>query len=90
MLTLIDEYTRECLAVEVGVSIKSQRVRHILEKVCLEKGFPKIIGSDNGSEFIGGAVNRLLAENGIKPLFIEPGKAVAKRKRREFQWETER
>jgi len=74
MLTLIDEYTRECLAVEVGVSIKSQRIRHILEKVCLEKGFPKIIRSDNGSEFIGGAVNRWLAENGIKPLFIEPGK----------------
>jgi len=74
MLTLIDEYTRECLAVEVGVSIKSARVRQILEKVCLEKGFPEMIRSDNGSEFIGGAVNNWLAENQIKPLFIEPGK----------------
>ena len=74
MLTLIDEYTRECLAVEVGVSIKSARVRQILEKVCLEKGFPEMIRSDNGSEFIGGAVNNWLAENQIKPIFIEPGK----------------
>lgn len=74
MLTLIDEYTRECLAVAVGVSIKSQRVRDILQKVCLEKGFPEMIRSDNGSEFIGQAVNHWLAENGIKPIFIEPGK----------------
>ncbi len=57
MLTLIDEYTRECLALEVGVSIKSEKVRQILEKICLEKGFPEMIRSDNGSEFIGAAVN---------------------------------
>ncbi len=74
MLTLIDEYTRECLAVEVGVSNKSARVRQILEKVCLEKGFPKMIRSDNGAEFIAQAVNNWLAENSIKPIFIEPGK----------------
>ena len=74
MLTLIDEYTRECLAVEVGVSIKSERVRQILRRVCSEKGKPKQIRSDNGSEFIGTAVNDWLAENDIKPLFIEPGK----------------
>jgi putative transposase len=74
MLTLIDEYTRECLAVEVGISIRSEQVRQILEKVCLEKGFPAMIRSDNGSEFIGRAVNNWLVANGIAPLFIEPGK----------------
>lgn len=74
MLTLIDEYTRECLTVEVGVSITSERVRQVLQKVCLDKGFPEMLRSDNGSEFIGKAVNIWLAENGIKPLFIEPGK----------------
>jgi putative transposase len=74
MLTLIDEYTRECLAVEVGVSITSEKVRSILRRVCLEKGFPEMLRSDNGSEFIGQAVNLWLTENGIKPLFIEPGK----------------
>lgn len=57
MLTLIDEYTRECLAVEVGISITSERVRQILERVCLAKGKPELIRSDNGSEFIGKAVN---------------------------------
>lgn len=74
MLTLIDECTRECLAVEVGVSIKSERVRQILQRVCAEKGKPELIRSDNGSEFIGKAVNDWLAQNGIKALFIEPGK----------------
>jgi putative transposase len=74
MLTLIDEFTRECLAVEVGVSMTGEKVRAVLQRVCLEKGFPAMIRSDNGSEFIGQAVNHWLAKNGIKPLFIEPGK----------------
>jgi putative transposase len=74
MLTLIDEYTRECLAVEVDVSIKSERVRQILQRVCFEKGVPEVIRSDNGSEFIGKAVGDWLARNGIESLFIEPGK----------------
>lgn len=74
MLTLIDEFTRECLAVEVGISIKSERVRQLLEKVCLTQGKPEIIRSDNGSEFIGQAVGNWLENNAIKPLFIEPGK----------------
>jgi len=74
MLTLIDEFTRECLAVEVGISIKSERVRRILQRICADKGSPELMRSDNGSEFIGKAVNEWLAENGIKPIFIEPGK----------------
>jgi putative transposase len=74
MLTLIDEYTRECLALEVGVSIKSEKVRQILKRVCAEIGKPELIRSDNGSEFIGKAVNDWLEENGIKTIFIEPGK----------------
>ena len=74
MLTLIDEYTRECLAVEVGVSIKGERVRQILQRVCADMGKPEQIRSDNGSEFISTAVGGWLTENDIKPLFIEPGK----------------
>lgn len=74
MLTLIDEFTRECLAVEVGVSIKSERVRQILQTVCFENGMPELIRSDNGAEFIGRAVGDWLEKNGIKPFFIEPGK----------------
>ncbi len=74
MLTLIDEYTRECLAIEVGVSIRSERVKQILQSVCADIGQPEKIRSDNGSEFIGKAVGEWLTQNGIKPLFIEPGK----------------
>ena len=74
MLTLIDEFTRECLAVEVGISITSERVRKILQRVCADKGSPELMRSDNGSEFIGKAVNEWLAKNDIKPIFIEPGK----------------
>ena len=74
MLTLIDECTRECLAVEVGVSIKSERVRQILQRVCADKGKPELIRSDNGSEFIGKSVGDWLGQNGIKALLIEPGK----------------
>jgi putative transposase len=74
MLTLIDEYTRECLAVEVDTSITSLKVRQILERVCRHRGFPKAIRSDNGSEFIGQAVGNWLMENNVDPLFIAPGK----------------
>jgi putative transposase len=74
MLTLIDEYTRECLALEVDTSITSLKVRQILERVCRQRGFPESIRSDNGSEFIGSAVNTWLQIKGISPIFIEPGK----------------
>jgi putative transposase len=52
----------------------SEKVKRILQKVCLEKGFPEQIRSDNGSEFIATSVNNWLTENEIKPIFIEPGK----------------
>lgn len=90
MLTLIDEFTRECLAVEVGVSIKSERVKQILQRVCAAIGKPGMIRSDNGSEFIGKAVNSWLQENEIKPLYIEPGKPWQNGKGDAFQRETRR
>jgi len=74
MLTLVDEYTRECLAVEAARSIASADVRRILERVCAERGYPEAIRSDNGSEFIGSSVGDWLTAKGIKRLFSEPGK----------------
>ena len=49
MLTLIDEYTRECLAVEVDGSITASKVMKVLERVCHKRGCPAAIRSDNGS-----------------------------------------
>lgn len=74
MLTLVDEYTRECLAVETTASITSADVRRVLERICGERGYPAAIRSDNGSEFIGAAVGDWLQARGIKRIFSEPGK----------------
>ncbi len=74
MLTLVDECTRECLAVEVASSITAEGVRRVLERVCGERGFPEMIRSDNGSEFIAEATREWLAANNIAPVFIAPGK----------------
>jgi putative transposase len=74
MLTLVDEYTRECLAVEVGMSMKAEKVKEVLERVCQERGKPEHIRSDNGSEFISKKVEDFLQEKGIKAMYIEAGK----------------
>lgn len=74
MLTLVDEYTRECLAVEAAVSITSADVRRVLERVCSTRGCPEAMRSDNGSEFIGASVGDWLEEKGVRRIFSEPGK----------------
>lgn len=74
MLTLVDECTRECLAVEVGSSVTATGVRRVLERVRGERGCPEMIRSDNGSEFIAEATREWLAANNIAPVFIAPGK----------------
>lgn len=74
MLTLVDEYTRECLAIETARSINSADVRCVLERVCRERGYPEALRSDNGSEFIGAAVGSWLAAKGIRKLHSAPGK----------------
>jgi len=74
MLTLVDEYTRECLAIEPARSINSVDVRRVLERVCRDRGYPEALRSDNGSEFIGAAVGSWLAAKGIKRLHSAPGK----------------
>lgn len=78
MLTLIDEYTRECLAVEVGVSIKSERVRKILQGVCLEQGFPEMIRSDNGAE-LSAKQSGLAGTKRDQAAVYRSGQTVAKR-----------
>lgn len=73
MLTLIDEYTRKCLAIEVGYHLNSQDILDILRDVFIREGLPDYIRSDNGSEFTATQVKEWLNSLGVKTSFIEPG-----------------
>jgi len=73
ILVIIDEYTRECLAIRVEPSIPASVVIEVLEWLFLTRGVPKHIRSDNGPEFISKAVCQWLKESGCSSLFITPG-----------------
>jgi putative transposase len=73
ILNIIDEFTRECLASEVGLSIKQHDVIELLRYLLLVRGCPAYIRSDNGSEFTAWRVKRFLKDLGVQTLFIEPG-----------------
>ncbi len=73
MLTLIDEFTRECLAIDVGRRLRSEDVLERLSELFLQRGTPQFIRSDNGPEFTAKIVRDWLSDVGVKTLFIEPG-----------------
>jgi len=72
LLTVVDEYTRECLAILVQCRITSHDVLYALSELFLEYGIPEHIRSDNGPEFVAKAVRSWLSELGVATLFIEP------------------
>lgn len=73
-LTVVDEYTRECLAIDVAGSIRSGRVIEVLTKLVSVHGVPKYLRSDNGPEFVSRAILRWLTEQNIDMALIDPGK----------------
>lgn len=73
LLTLIDEYTRECLAVRVARRLNSHHVIEVLGDAMLTHGVPEHVRSDNGAEMRADRVQKWLGTLGTKPLFIEPG-----------------
>ena len=73
ILTLIDEYTRECLAMPVERKLNSEDVLETLAEVMLQRGVPTYIRSDNGPEMTARAVRDWIQSVGAKTLFIEPG-----------------
>ena len=73
ILVIIDEYTRECLAMLVARSIPSHKVIALLYELFLLRGVPEHIRSDNGSEFTAKEIRKWLKRVGVKTLFIEPG-----------------
>jgi transposase InsO family protein len=73
LLTLIDEYTRECLAIRVARRLGSQEVIETLAEVMLVRGVPEYLRSDNGRESVARDLRKWLASVGTGTLYIEPG-----------------
>ena len=73
ILTVIDEFTRECLAIEVARRLRSDDVLQVLADLMVQHGAPGHIRSDNGPEFTAKAVRAWLARIKVETLFIEPG-----------------
>jgi len=73
LLTILDEYTRECLAILVDRRITSQDVIDKLFHLFVFRGVPEHIRSDNGPEFTARTIRSWLSRVGVKTLFIEPG-----------------
>jgi len=73
LLNIVDEFTRECLAIEVARRFTGKKVVEVLQELFAIRGCPKFIRSDNGPEFACKAVKKWLNDSGVGPLFIEPG-----------------
>jgi transposase InsO family protein len=73
LLTVLDEYRRECLAIEVERKLTSDDVLACLARLFVERGIPAYLRSDNGSEFTADAVRDWLCRIGVRTLYIEPG-----------------
>lgn len=72
-LTVIDEYTRECIALRVGYRLQSDDVMDVLTDLFITRGIPDYIRSDNGSEFTAKTIRGWLPKLGVKTLYISPG-----------------
>lgn len=75
-LNIVDDFTRECLAIEVDTSLPGDRVARVLERLAFLRGLPKAIVVDNGPEFTGKALDSFTFERNVKLDHIRPGKPV--------------
>ena len=75
-LAIIDQYSRECPAIEVDTSLGGRRVVQVLERLAESKGLPEVITLDNGPEFTGKALDEWAYCRGVKLNFIRPGKPI--------------
>jgi putative transposase len=76
VLTIVDDYTRECAAMEVDTSLPGLRVTQVLDRLAATRGVPAVIRTDNGPEFAGQALDAWAYRRGVKLEFIRPGKPV--------------
>jgi putative transposase len=75
-LNLVDDFSRECVAIEVARSIPGERVTRVLDRLASERGLPRTIVVDKGPEFAGRALDQWAFERGVQLHFIEPGKPI--------------
>jgi putative transposase len=75
-LAIVDDYSRECPAIEVDTSLGGRRVVGVLERLGELRGLPEVITVDNGPEFAGRALDEWAYRKGIKLSFIRPGKPI--------------
>ena len=73
MLNVIDEFTRECIAIRVSRRLRSTDVIDVLSDLFILRGIPAHVRSDNGPEFIAKAVREWIAAVGVKTAYIMPG-----------------
>lgn len=76
VLTVVDNFTRECPALEVDHSLTGHRVTRVLDRIALFRDLPEVITVDNGSEFTSKAFDLWAFKNNVKIRFIQPGKPV--------------
>jgi len=76
VLVVLDESTRECLACEADTSLTGSRVQRVLDRLAMDRGYPREILSDNGPEFAGLVLNQWAYNHRVMQLFIQPGKPM--------------
>jgi putative transposase len=77
LLNVVDDFTRECLATELDMSLPGSRVARVLDQIAFERGgFPEVITVDNGPEFTGRVLDAWAYEHHVHLHFIDPGKPV--------------
>jgi putative transposase len=74
VLNVIDDFNRESLAIEIDTSLPARRVIRVLERIIARRGKPTCIRSDNGPEFISHLLREWCEANGIRLIYIQPGK----------------
>ena len=75
-LNIVDDLTREALAIEVDTSLGGARVVRVLDRLAIRRGLPQVIVCDNGPEFTGRALDAWAYRTGVKIQFIRPGRPV--------------
>ena len=90
ILTVLDEYIRECLAIDVKRQMNHRDVLDRLAELFVQRGVPEHLRSDNGAEFTATAVREWLQAVGVKTLYIQTGRSMGERIHRELQREAPR